>query len=184
MSSNQEFPLGFSSNMFYVLALFPAVVAVSLGYAGTRMSPPVLYFGLAALIGALAVLFAFLAYSTNHIELRVNDDALEIAIPMRGKTLPYAALKLDEARRVDLGAQQDLEPVRRTNGSDFGGLRHGWFVLRSGEKAYVILTNSQDAIYIPTREGYALLVSPPNSAAFLAKLKESAKAGHVPGGSS
>ena len=52
------------------------------------------------------------------------------------------------------------------------GLRYGWFKLQNGEKALLVLTNPKHAIYIPTTEGYSLLVSPERSDDFLQKLKE------------
>ena len=39
------------------------------------------------------------------------------------------------------------------------GFRAGWFRLRTNEKALVLLTDPFGVTYLPTREGYALLIS-------------------------
>ena len=39
------------------------------------------------------------------------------------------------------------------------GLRAGWFRLRNNERALVYLTNPFHVTYLPTKEGYVLLIS-------------------------
>ena len=66
---------------------------------------------------------------------------------------------------------QDLRPKWRTNGVGLPGYSIGWFRLRNREKALVFLTDRKHAIYIPTTEGYVVLISPQNPDAFVKALR-------------
>lgn len=181
MSTRTEYPIGYTSNTFYVLAFLPAVVAVGLVYAGTQLEPAWLYFAVAPIPAALAVLFVLLARATNHMSIAVGREHLTIRAGLRPRVIPTSALKLEGARSVDLTATPELEPIRRTNGTDIPGLKQGWFQLRNGEKALLILTDAKNSVYIPTSEGYSLLLSPPDAPAFLDAVKTS---GRIPANAS
>ncbi len=47
----------------------------------------------------------------------------------------------------------------RTNGAGLPGYQAGWFRLQSGEKALVFVTDLERVVYVPTNEGYSLLLS-------------------------
>lgn len=168
---DQEFSFGFSSSLFYLIALFPAAVGAGLIYGGTRMSPHIVFYGLGVIVLGLAVLLALNAYSTNHITLRVTGDAIEYNSLLRKRSFAKSELKLGDVQKISISQKPELEPVRRKNGSDFAGLKEGWWVLRNGEKALVVLTDPQNAVYIPTTKGYVLLVSPTDANGFVAALK-------------
>jgi hypothetical protein len=55
----------------------------------------------------------------------------------------------------------------RTLGTGLPGYKAGWFRLGNGEKALVYLTDLERAVYVPTRAGYSLLLSPADPQAFL-----------------
>lgn len=102
---------------------------------------------------------------------QVAGDGLRIRGDLYGRFIPAANLRLDEARRVDLSKSTDLEPGRRTMGGTFPGYASGWFRLANGEKALLYLTDRRKAVYIPTTEGYSVLISPDNPDTFLAALR-------------
>jgi hypothetical protein len=66
---------------------------------------------------------------------------------------------VEEARRVDLRGVSEYRLRIRTNGVGLPGYRAGWFRLRSGEKALVFVTDLEQLVYVPTREGYSVLLS-------------------------
>lgn len=78
---------------------------------------------------------------------------------------------LDRAHRVDFAAEPELAPRWRRVGTGLPGYQSGWFQLRNGEKALLYLTDRSKAVYIPTSQGYSLLLSPANPEAFLAALR-------------
>ena len=51
------------------------------------------------------------------------------------------------------------------------GYRSGWFKLEGGERALLYLTDVQRAVYVPTTEGYGVLLSPSDPDAFVAALR-------------
>ncbi|HYG81514.1 MAG TPA: PH domain-containing protein, partial [Pyrinomonadaceae bacterium] len=61
-----------------------------------------------------------------------------------------------------------------TMGGAFPGYASGWFRLANGEKALLYLTDRRKAVYIPTADGYSVLISPNNPDAFLAALRRGA----------
>jgi hypothetical protein len=72
---------------------------------------------------------------------------------------------------VNFETEQGLRPKWRTLGTGLPGYQAGWFRLRDGQKALVYLTDRSRAVYVPTTEGYGLLLSPEYPDRFLAALK-------------
>ena len=122
----------------------------------------------------LAVVFSILTISVmaaSGARFQVTSDGLRIRGDLYGRFIPAANLRLDGARRVDLSRATELVPRRRTMGGAFPGYQSGWFRLANGEKALVYLTDRRKAVYVPTTEGYGVLISPDDPDAFLAALK-------------
>jgi hypothetical protein len=122
----------------------------------------------------LATVVAVLAVSvlgSRGARFDVSPEGLRIRGDLYGRFVPAGSLRTDAARRVDLRTAGDLRPRRRTLGTALPGYQSGWFRLASGEKALLYLTDQQKAVYIPTGDGYALLISPDDPDAFLAALR-------------
>lgn len=125
---------------------------------------------LALIISALA----FTAYSARHSRVVVNADSIRIAGDFWGRTIPLSRLDLTAARVVDLETASELAPRRRTFGTGLPGYASGWFRLRGGEKALVYLTDRRRIAYVPTAEGYALLLSVEDPAGLIDTLRQRA----------
>ena len=121
-------------------------------------------------LGVLAVLAVSLAGS-RWSRFELSSNGLRIRGDLYGRLLPAQSLRAAEARRVDLGAATELRPRLRTWGTGLPGYQSGWFRLANGEKALVYLTDRRKAVYVPTREGYSLLLSPDEPEAFLNALQ-------------
>ncbi len=61
---------------------------------------------------------------------------------------------------------------RRTMGTGLPGYGAGWFRLRNGEKALAYVTAPSRIAYVPTSDGYSLLLSLEAPDAFLRALDE------------
>ena len=72
---------------------------------------------------------------------------------------------------MDFRVEPGLEPRSRTMGTGMPGYGAGWFRLANGDKALVYLTTPERVVYVPTREGYALLLSVERPEAFLDALR-------------
>lgn len=124
----------------------------------------------ALLVGVIVLLAVSLAGS-RHARFEVRADALRLSGDLYGRTIPTARLHLDLARRVDLAAEPELRPRWKTMGTGLPGYQAGWYRLRSGEKALLYLTDRAKAVYVPTADGYSLLLSPADPDGFLAALR-------------
>ncbi len=101
----------------------------------------------------------------------VAADGLRLRGDLYGRLIPRSAIRAESAQRVDFQATPELTPASRTMGTALPGYKSGWFRLRNGEKALLYLTDRTRAVYIPTSQGYAVMVSPIDPDGFLAALK-------------
>lgn len=121
-----------------------------------------------ALVAGLTLVTALGARTAR---FEVSSDGLRLRGDWYGRAIPLSHLRSAEARRVDLTVHPDLEPTRRTGGTGLPGYRAGWFRLRNGERALVFLTDRTRAVYVPTTEGFSLVVSPADPDRFVAALQ-------------
>lgn len=111
---------------------------------------------------------------SQHSTFRVSDDALVLRGDVYGRRLPLEQLELDRARVVNLPSAPELQPVSRRMGTALPGYAAGWFRLKNREKALLYLTDRSRVLYVPTRSGYSLLLSPEHPAEMLADLRRRA----------
>lgn len=123
------------------------------------------------LIAVVLVALAYTAYSARHARVELDAERIRLVGDFWGRTIPLGLLDISGARRVDLDSEPDYAPKRRTLGTGLPGYASGWFRLRSGEKALVYLTRRRDVVYIPTSDGYALLLSVEDPERFMDTLK-------------
>ena len=120
----------------------------------------------ALLLGVLAVL-ALAWYGSQYARFDVSPAGLRLSGDVYGRLIAAPDLRGGAARIVDLRVAAELAPRRRTFGTALPGYAAGWFRLQNGEKALLFLTDWSRAVYIPTRRGYALLMSPNEPQALL-----------------
>ncbi len=131
---------------------------------------------MAVLFVALLVLFGYITYSSRHVRFEVDDEALQLKGDLYGRKISLSQLKIDEARLVNLDQDDQLRPTLRTNGAGMPGYSSGWFRLKNGEKALLFVTDRKSVVYVPTTEGYSLLLSVSEPNRFLASLRAHTKA--------
>jgi hypothetical protein len=128
--------------------------------------------GILALMLGLAAVFAWFGYSARNTRFEVSPEGLTIRGAMYGRSIQLRDLDVGRAQIVDLSRDRDYCLSARTNGVGLPGYRAGWFLLNSGEKALVFHTGGSEALYIPTRQGYSLLLKPKSPRALLEALKQ------------
>lgn len=128
-----------------------------------------------AVILAILVLAGIMLIATARgsrvSRFELSDAGLRLRGDLYGRMIPADALRGGAARIVDLSMTPDLQLRWRTMGTALPGYRAGWFRLRNGEKALVYLTVTSRAIYVPTRKGYSLLLTPQQPERFLERLR-------------
>lgn len=116
-------------------------------------------------------LLAAAARGARSATFDVSSEGLRLRGDLYGRFIPASALRVEQARRVDLAATPELTPERRTMGTAISGYRSGWFRLRNGERALLYLTDQSRVVYIPTTDGYGVLLSPADPDGFLEALR-------------
>ncbi len=141
------------------------------------VAPPAgtLVFSLALLLPVLVILL-YLVFAPRLVKFEVSPEGLRIRGEIYGRLIPATDLDLEHARPVDLTADPDRRLGRRTNGIGMPGYASGWFRLKNGENSLVFVTDKTRVAYIPTRQGYSVLVSVERPHEFLSVLRLAAGA--------
>ncbi len=133
---------------------------------------PIWFFvGIAILLVGLIVLFGYFVYASRNTKFEIDSGQLRISGDMYGRTIPLSALELEKARVVNLKTEQGYQMKWRTNGAGLPGYSSGWFRLKNGEKCLAFVTDRSQVVYIPTRNGYSLLLSVQRPGDFLKPLQ-------------
>jgi hypothetical protein len=122
---------------------------------------------------SLGALFYSLS-SARTARFEVSADGLRLRGDLYGRLIPAKSLRLDAARAIDLSTEPTFAPSFRTVGTALSGYRAGWFRLRDGEKALLYVTDPTHVAYVPTTEGYAVLLSVADPDALIASLRRNA----------
>ena len=133
--------------------------------------------GLSALFIGIAVLILLLGWGAARAGFEVSPAGLHLKSALYGRMVPASSLDLARARRVDFRIDDDLRPRVRTNGIGLPGYLAGWIKLRNGEKALSFLSDRSRVVYIPTTEGYSLMLSVSDPDMFLSRLRQVAARG-------
>jgi hypothetical protein len=128
------------------------------------------------LLGILVILGVF-AYASHYAKFEISPAGLTIRGDFYGRHIPAAALLLEEAKAVDLNVNKELSLKWRTNGAGFPGYCSGWFQLGNDSKGLVFVTDRRRVVYLPTKEGYAVLLSVAEPEQFLGNLRQMVKDG-------
>ena len=137
-------------------------------------------FWLVLLVPGLVLALVVGVLGAHAARFEVSAEGLRLRGDLYGRTIPIGDIRAGDARRINLAATPDLAPRRRTMGTGLPGYRSGWFRLRNGERALLYLTDWSRAVYVPTTDGYSLLLSPADPDRFLAALRQASQAGPVP----
>lgn len=135
-------------------------------------SGPLWTIGLIALLltGVLALL-GFTLYSSRNVNFEVSDAGLTISGDLYGRTIPMSDLLVSEAQVMDISSSATYGLSWKTNGVGLPGYKSGWFKLKNGDKALVFITDQSKVVYVPTTQGYTVLMSPGDPAQMLAQLQ-------------
>jgi len=132
------------------------------------------FVGLGVLLLAMVGLFGYIVWSSRHVTFEVSSAGLRVCGDLYGRRISLESLVVDNARIIDLESDADHRPKWKTNGTGLPGYSAGWFRLRNGEKALVFMTDRRRVLYLPTRQGHCLLLSPAAPDALLRALRAAA----------
>lgn len=129
-----------------------------------KISPPSHWPLVSALVivlfmGGIGGAFGYLLIGTSTSSVSVSEDGVEVDAPLYGDTIARSDIDTAGIRVVNLDDAPRLDPESRKNGLGLPGLRFGWYLLGSGERALSFVTEREGVVYVPTSRGYALLLS-------------------------
>ncbi|WP_057638874.1 PH domain-containing protein [Stenotrophomonas ginsengisoli] len=120
--------------------------------------------GAASAMLAIALLlgpvWGVLDWALRRQHLALGTDGLTITTSFYKRSVPLSGLKLEQARVVNLAEHIDYKPRLKTNGTSLPGIKSGWFRLANGNKALVSIRQGERVLWLPTSEGYDLLIEP------------------------
>lgn len=119
----------------------------------------------------LGVLTAVLSWAFFRRRIRLDGTTLEVVSTFYRKRVAVEALQLERARVVDLAEHGSFKPTLKTNGYGMPGFQSGHYRLRDRSKAFCLLTDASRVLYLPLRDGSALLISPEQPRALLEALQ-------------
>ncbi len=120
----------------------------------------------------LILIMGLVAYSARNTRFEVNDEGLRIKGAIYGRFIPKESIIIEDSRIVNLNVERELKPIWRTNGIGLPGYNEGWFKLANGERALLFVTDRFNIVYVPTTEGYSVLLSTVYPEEFLESLTE------------
>lgn len=120
----------------------------------------------------MAGVFGYISYSMKNVTFELSSKGIKISGDMYARFIPSASLMRDKARIIDVMKETGYRTSMRTNGIALPGYTSGWFRIRNGEKVLRFVTDTKAMIYIPTKDGYSLMISPQNPEEFLEDLKK------------
>lgn len=129
------------------------------------------WFGL-VILAPVFLLLVYLTLAPRLVKFEVSPEGLRIRGELYGRRIPGDKLVLGQAKSLDLNTDKTYRLRWRTNGIGLPGYKSGWFRLKNGEKSLAFVTDSSRVVYIPTTEGYSVLLSVERPQEFLNRLRQ------------
>jgi hypothetical protein len=123
------------------------------------------------LLLALLLFFAVMLWNARRLQVEVSPAGVRVRGEY-GRMVPARSLLLADARPADLTRELGLRLHVRDNGVGLPGYSVGWFTTRSRERVLAFVTDPRRVAYLPTRDGYALLLSVAEPERFVARVRE------------
>lgn len=127
--------------------------------------------GVLLLLLSIGAATAWIYVKSTNAAVRIEGQVLTLDAALYGRSIPLSAIRLGDVRAVHVAEGMPLAPKLRTNGIGLPGFRLGWFRLGNGERALLAMSGAGQAVYLPTTEGYSLLVTLRRPVAFIEALR-------------
>lgn len=124
------------------------------------------------LIMAIGGIFVYFGYSARNTKFVISEQGLRIKGCLYGRSIPKDSLITEDIQIVNLLHNDTYRPRIRTNGVGLPGYLEGWFRLKNREKALLFLTNRAQVVYIPTKDGYSVMLSVAEPKVFLREVSK------------
>lgn len=150
--------------LFVVLPVLITAVALQLGARSLASGP----LAGVALTGLL--LFVGVGWWMWRTQIVLDDEYLRISAGLYSKQVPRSAIDWQNSHVVDFSRRPEFRPGLRTNGVGLPGYQVGWFRLKNGTRAFLVLTGGT-TVYLALQRGEGLLLSIDPQSALLERLR-------------
>jgi hypothetical protein len=174
ISAAQTFPMKSPPRSASVICAAVAIIPIGDFFILKGIIPHMLWLNL-LLNGGILALIIWLMMSLRKTRFEVSEKGLRIRGDMWGRTLSWSELDVAKARIVSFDSEPGLRPKWKTCGTALPGYGSGWFRLHDKSKALIFLSDKTEAVLIPTRKDFLVLLSPADNTKFLQALQQSGK---------
>lgn len=123
----------------------------------------------------IIVVFIIVAMATKKTRFEISNKGLDISGDWCGETLSWRDLDVATARIVQFNDEPGFKPKWKTAGLAMPGYCSGWFRLHNKTKALIFLTDKNEAVLVPTRKDYSVLLSSTDNSGLLEALQQGQK---------
>ena len=125
----------------------------------------------ALVLGLSLVVYLALVLVMRRHRLQIDAGGIEVATTFYTRHLRWEQLRLDAARVIDIQERTELRPAVKSNGVSMPGFHSGRFRARNLGRLFVATAGGRRLLWLPTHEGYDLLLQPRKPAAALERMK-------------
>ena len=146
--------------------IFPKISIVYYSGIGTIVLGVLLLLGIAwgkkgplnYILGSIVciVVGIFITHIAKGGTLKIENQTVKMKIPMYSLK-SFSFDEITETEIIDLNADSPHLPTKKKSGTATKNFKSGWFQLKNGEKAFLLL-EGRKAIYIKTANGDAYLI--------------------------
>lgn len=126
---------------------------------------------IASSFAPIIVVFGIIVFASRKTCFELSPKGLEITGDWCGESFAWHELDVASARIVRFRDEPGLRPKWKTAGLAMPGYASGSFRLYNKSRALIFLTDKNEAIYLPTRKEYGVLLSATNNPEMLAALQ-------------
>ncbi len=151
-------PVGPGAKWFFAgIALLPVLILTIVWLLNPNefAQTPVWLWILIVVLGPAILLLSM--KGMRNPQATLSHEGLKIRVSFVNKTWPLSSMDRSAAKIVNLENASELKPRWKLYGAAMPGLKSGLFILKSGDKAHLYITDTNKVVYIPTSNGPVLL---------------------------
>jgi hypothetical protein len=160
--------------LFVLAVLLPTGLGAVLPWLAGENASPLATAGI--LLAVTLAAYAGIVLLMRRHRFEMDAGGILVATTFYTRRLRWDQLGPGEPRVVDIEERTGLRPMLKVNGTSLPGFRSGWFRSRDLDRQLVATAGGTRLLWVPTREGYELLLQPTNPAAALECMKAFAAA--------
>lgn len=107
----------------------------------------------------LIVVAVLLGWAFRRRRVVFDGEALTVTAALFHRRVTRDAMDVSRARIVDLAEHTELRPRWKAFGMGLPGYRAGWYFLAGRARGFCLLTDTRRVLWLPLRDGGALLLS-------------------------